>query len=162
MKAYWGIEVYSTHSLTSALDGGEWSASRPGRFTPRERAPDTHWIGGWTDPRDVLDAVVRRKFPAPAGNRTLEPRSTSANPIELSRLLQRKQRNENRLQILKLACYILFDTLFNHSKYLRHTRVNPIPSGLATWSENCKWYSSLPLGSVVSLPHESVYWVLTS
>jgi hypothetical protein len=27
------------HSLTSALDGGEWSASRPGRFTPRERAP---------------------------------------------------------------------------------------------------------------------------
>jgi hypothetical protein len=24
------------HSLTSALDGGEWSASRPGRFTPRE------------------------------------------------------------------------------------------------------------------------------
>jgi hypothetical protein len=26
----------STHSLTSALDGGEWSASRPGRFTPRK------------------------------------------------------------------------------------------------------------------------------
>jgi hypothetical protein len=34
----------STHSLISALDGGEWSASRPGRFTPRERAPGTHWI----------------------------------------------------------------------------------------------------------------------
>jgi hypothetical protein len=27
--------------LTSALDGGEWSASRPGRY-PREGAPDTH------------------------------------------------------------------------------------------------------------------------
>jgi hypothetical protein len=27
------------HSLTSALDGGERSASRPGRFTPRERPP---------------------------------------------------------------------------------------------------------------------------
>jgi hypothetical protein len=25
----------STHSLTSVLDEGEWSASRPGRFTPR-------------------------------------------------------------------------------------------------------------------------------
>jgi hypothetical protein len=37
----------SAHSLTSAVDGGEWSASRPGRFTPRERAPGTHWIGGW-------------------------------------------------------------------------------------------------------------------
>jgi hypothetical protein len=38
----------STHSLTSALDGGEWSASRPGRFTSRERAHGT--IGkeaGW-------------------------------------------------------------------------------------------------------------------
>jgi hypothetical protein len=32
----------STHSLTSALDGDEWSASRPGRFTPRERARGTH------------------------------------------------------------------------------------------------------------------------
>jgi hypothetical protein len=48
----------SNHSLTSALNGGEWSASRPGRFTPRERAPGTHWIGGWVGPRAVLDAVV--------------------------------------------------------------------------------------------------------
>jgi hypothetical protein len=28
----------STHSLTSALDEGEWSASRPGRLTPSVRA----------------------------------------------------------------------------------------------------------------------------
>jgi hypothetical protein len=40
----------STHSLTSALHGGEWSASRTGCFTPRERAPGTHWIG-WVGPR---------------------------------------------------------------------------------------------------------------
>jgi hypothetical protein len=33
------------HSLASALDGGEWSASRPGRFTRSERAPGTHWVG---------------------------------------------------------------------------------------------------------------------
>jgi hypothetical protein len=26
------------YSLTSALDGGVWSDSRPGHFTPRERA----------------------------------------------------------------------------------------------------------------------------
>jgi hypothetical protein len=37
----------SIHSLTSVLGGGEWSDSRPGRFTPRDRAPGTHWIGGW-------------------------------------------------------------------------------------------------------------------
>jgi len=30
--------------LTSALDRGEWPTSRPGRFTPRGRAPGTHWI----------------------------------------------------------------------------------------------------------------------
>ena len=27
----------STLALTSALDGGEWSTPRPGRFTPWER-----------------------------------------------------------------------------------------------------------------------------
>jgi hypothetical protein len=41
----------STHSLTSALDGDVGCASSPGRFTPRERAPGTHWIGGWFDCR---------------------------------------------------------------------------------------------------------------
>jgi hypothetical protein len=55
----------SIHFLTSALDGGEWSASRPGRFTPRERAPGTAWIGGWVGPRAVLYAVVKRKIPSP-------------------------------------------------------------------------------------------------
>jgi len=54
-----------THSLTSALDGGEWSASRPGRFTTRERAPCIHWIGGWVGPRAVLDAVVKGNIPSP-------------------------------------------------------------------------------------------------
>jgi hypothetical protein len=65
----------SIHSLTSALEGGEWSASQPGRFTPRESAPGTHpcWVG----PSAVLDAVNKRKIPRPAGNRILEPRSSS-------------------------------------------------------------------------------------
>jgi hypothetical protein len=54
----------STHSLTSAIDEGEWPASRPGRFTPRERAPGIHGIGGWVSPRAVLDAVVKRKIPS--------------------------------------------------------------------------------------------------
>jgi hypothetical protein len=51
----------STHSLTTALDGGEWSASRPGRFTPRVRAPGIHWIGGLVGPRAGLDAVEKKK-----------------------------------------------------------------------------------------------------
>jgi hypothetical protein len=50
--------------MTSALDGDEESASRPGRFTPRERVRGSHWIGGWMGPRAVLDAVVKRKIPS--------------------------------------------------------------------------------------------------
>jgi hypothetical protein len=53
------------HSLTSALDGGEWSAPHPSHFTPREIAPGTHWIGGWVGPRSGLDMVSQRKIPSP-------------------------------------------------------------------------------------------------
>jgi hypothetical protein len=55
MKTYGGVDVKTHVLLTSALVGGERSASRPGRFTPGERAPCTHWIGGWVDPRADLD-----------------------------------------------------------------------------------------------------------
>jgi hypothetical protein len=48
--------------LTSALVGGEWSTSRPGRFTTGERAHGTHWIGGWVDLRAGLDNLEKRKF----------------------------------------------------------------------------------------------------
>jgi hypothetical protein len=51
---------------------GEWSASRFGRFTPEERAPGTHWIGGWVSLRVGLDPIVKRKnfIIAAVGNRT--------------------------------------------------------------------------------------------
>jgi hypothetical protein len=65
MKGYWGVEVPLHTFLTSALDGGEWSASHPGRFAPREGFTGTHWIGGWVGPRAGLDAVGRRKIPSP-------------------------------------------------------------------------------------------------
>jgi hypothetical protein len=73
-------------TLTSALVGGEWSASRPGRFTPGERAPGTHWIGGWVGPRVGLEAVEKRKFlPLPEiETGAVQP---VAIPTELSRLL---------------------------------------------------------------------------
>jgi hypothetical protein len=48
-------------SLFSALDGGEWSASRLGRFNLREKRP-SYWIGGWVGPRASLGAVEKRKY----------------------------------------------------------------------------------------------------
>jgi hypothetical protein len=51
--------------LTSALAGGEWSASRPCRLTPGETARGTHWIGGWVDPRAGLDDVKRKSLTLP-------------------------------------------------------------------------------------------------
>jgi hypothetical protein len=36
MEAYWGVEVYLHEFWASALNGGQWPASRLGRFTPRE------------------------------------------------------------------------------------------------------------------------------
>jgi hypothetical protein len=69
----------STHSLTCALDAGEWSSSRPGRFTPREIAPVTHWIGGWVGPRAILNAVVKKKIPSPC--RESNSRTPIVQPI---------------------------------------------------------------------------------
>jgi len=38
-KTLWLRRYRATHYLTTALEGGEWLALRPGRFTPRERTP---------------------------------------------------------------------------------------------------------------------------
>jgi hypothetical protein len=43
--------------LISALVGGEWSASRPDRFTP-----GAHYIGGCVEPRASLDDVEKRSL----------------------------------------------------------------------------------------------------
>jgi hypothetical protein len=56
------VKVQPHAFLTSALDGGEWSASQPGRFTPRERVPGTHWIEGGVGPRAFWTRWWREKF----------------------------------------------------------------------------------------------------
>jgi hypothetical protein len=75
IKRYWESEGTAPRILSSAIDGDEWSVSRPGRFTPRERAPGTHWIGGRVGPRVGLDAVVKRKISSPYRNSN--PRSSN-------------------------------------------------------------------------------------
>jgi hypothetical protein len=63
----WGERRYSSYSFsTSTLDGGEWSASRPGRaFTPGEMTSGTNCTGGWVGLRAGLDTEARGKILCP-------------------------------------------------------------------------------------------------
>jgi hypothetical protein len=62
MKAYGGVDVQIHFFLTCALTGVDCSVSRSVWFTPGERAPGTHWKGGWVNPRAGLDYFEKRKF----------------------------------------------------------------------------------------------------
>jgi hypothetical protein len=59
MKAYGGVDLMIYTLFTSALARGKWSVSRPGHFTPGERASDTLWIGDWVGPRAGLDNMKK-------------------------------------------------------------------------------------------------------
>jgi hypothetical protein len=63
--------------MTSRLVVGEWSASRPGRFIPGERATDTHWIGGWVGPQSQSGRRGEDKIPDSTGTRTPTLRPSS-------------------------------------------------------------------------------------
>jgi hypothetical protein len=56
MKTSGGSGGIAAH-LISALDGGEWSASFRGWFSPKERARCAFWLEGFMCPRAGLDAV---------------------------------------------------------------------------------------------------------
>jgi hypothetical protein len=73
MNAYGGMDVYIHIFLASSLVGGEWSASRPGRFTPGEKSPGIHWIGGWADHRDGMDDVEKTTFLTLSGLSVVQP-----------------------------------------------------------------------------------------
>jgi hypothetical protein len=108
----------STHSLTSALDGFEWSASCPSHFTPRERAPDTHWIGGWVGPHSYSGHGGKEKNSQPlaAEIEPWNPDHPVRTPVsiltELSRLL-----GGTKVQWYFKQNRIYFSSLENRLKY---------------------------------------------
>jgi hypothetical protein len=62
---------YSSYSfLTSALDGGEWSASRPGRALPPGKGPPVLIVqeAGWA-PEPVWTQGLEEKSSASVGDR---------------------------------------------------------------------------------------------
>jgi hypothetical protein len=67
-----GERRYSSYSnLTSALDGGEWSVSRPGRALPPGKGPPvpTGQEAGWA-PESVWTQRLKEKSSAPVRDRT--------------------------------------------------------------------------------------------
>ena len=68
MKAYRGREVYLHSFSTLALDGGQYSTSRPGHFTSGERAHDARRIGGLMELGTDVNALENIKFLASAGH----------------------------------------------------------------------------------------------
>jgi hypothetical protein len=74
-----GEKRYSSYSFTtSALDGGELSASRPGRALARGKGPPVPTVqeAGWA-PEPVWTQRLEEKSFASAGNRTWIARSFS-------------------------------------------------------------------------------------
>jgi hypothetical protein len=73
-EGVWGKwRCSSTHSLASALDGGEWSASLPGCFITRERAPGTQWIGDRWAPEPFWTRWWRENSQPPPGIEPYNP-----------------------------------------------------------------------------------------
>lgn len=68
MKAYGGVDIQLHPFLTLLRDGGEWSDSHPGHFTPGDMVPSTHWIGGWVGTRATADTA--EMCPVPATDQT--------------------------------------------------------------------------------------------
>jgi hypothetical protein len=81
MKTYGGEDVKTNVILTSELAGGQWSASRPSRFTP-----GTHCREGWVGHRTGLDDVERKKI-SPLPGHELRPLGRPARGQMLYRLL---------------------------------------------------------------------------
>jgi hypothetical protein len=87
-----GERRYSSYPFTtSALDWGEWSASRPGRALPPGKGPQVPIVqeAGWA-PEPVWTQGIEEKSFAPAGDRTPIARSSSPQsdtiPTELTQL----------------------------------------------------------------------------
>jgi hypothetical protein len=53
MKAYEGAKIQLHSLLNLTLHGGTSSASRPGRFTSKQKAPSNHWIEAERGPEEV-------------------------------------------------------------------------------------------------------------
>jgi hypothetical protein len=95
-----GSEGIAPPFLTSAQEGGEWSASRPCRFKPGKRAPDTPWMRRWVGLRAGLDAVKRKILHYRESNPDVPARSPSLYQLLLC---QWTPPNQLRIQLSRVT-----------------------------------------------------------
>jgi hypothetical protein len=123
-----GSAIIASPFLTLALHGDEWSGSRLCWFTPWERAPGTHFKGGWMGARDGLDAMEKIKILTLPG---MKPRPSSPKPIsiptEISRLLSRHR-------AAKKCCGLgIMNFLSYQGNPLFRKLIQTIPQNLIPW-----------------------------
>jgi len=82
------------------LEGGEWSAARPGRTYRRER-PGTHFTGGWVGSRAGLDG---RKISSPPG---FDPGPSSPYSVPIPTELPGRYSISITLDIKKVKCTLV-------------------------------------------------------
>jgi hypothetical protein len=118
---------YRSHIfLTSVLVGGKWSASRSDRFTPEERAPGTHWVGGWVALSAGLD-IEKRKFSSLPG---LELRLIRRPVRSRSLCRLRYPGSDFKSQWFVYVLHtLLFKTLNFFSGSIRAFRIVPMETG---------------------------------
>jgi hypothetical protein len=137
------------------------STGRDWEFFTSPLRPDQIW-----DPPSLLSNGYQGLFTWGSSGREVKltthlyllPRSRMCGAITLMPQYAFKTRCSDKRaqgQLYLLTCSNL-DTTSTWNAFLYDMRVYSKVFGLAAWSENCKWYSSLPLSAVVSLFYESV------
>jgi hypothetical protein len=119
--------------LTSALVGGEWSASWICHFTLREGATGTHWIGSWVDPRANLEDMEELKILDFTGTRS-PTHSQSLYRLCYSDILQDSINTKNRINEIKIFWRWMQNIPWNAGK------PSPFVNSVTTQQEKRKLY----------------------
>jgi len=142
---YSGAPRNGPDRITRAVNGGSWSNRKIGSATSFVFQGETlplsfSSISVWQSEGLLINGLFR----SPCGFR---------KSIWTSSRVHGHQWLMNRLPT---ASAIPVTTWITPDVLSYHTRGYPKVSGLAAWSKNCNWCSSLPLGAVASLFSESV------